>query len=110
MFVSGSAPLSPEVHSTFEARTGHAILERYGMTETGMITSNPYDGARRAGTVGFPLSGVDLRIADLETGAELAQGGIGSIEVRGPNVFKGYWRMPDKTREEFRDDGFFCYR
>jgi malonyl-CoA/methylmalonyl-CoA synthetase len=107
LFVSGSAPLSPEVHSTFEARTGHAILERYGMTETGMITSNPYDGARRAGTVGFPLSGVDLRIADLETGAELAQGGIGSIEVRGPNVFKGYWRMPDKTREEFRDDGFF---
>lgn len=107
LFVSGSAPLSPEVHGQFEARTGHAILERYGMTETGMNTSNPYDGARRAGTVGFPLPGVDLRIADLETGAELAQGGIGSIDVRGPNVFKGYWRMPDKTREEFRDDGFF---
>jgi len=107
LFISGSAPLSPEVHGEFEMRTGHAILERYGMTETGMNTSNPYKGARRAGTVGFPLPCVDLRITDLETGIELAQGGIGSIEVRGPNVFKGYWRMPEKTAEEFRDDGFF---
>ncbi len=107
VFISGSAPLSPEVHSDFEARTGHAILERYGMTETGMNTSNPYDGARRAGTVGFPLPGVELRITDPETGGELKQGEIGSIEVRGPNVFEGYWRKPEKTLEDFRDDGFF---
>jgi malonyl-CoA/methylmalonyl-CoA synthetase len=107
LFISGSAPLSPELHGEFERRTGHAILERYGMTETGMNTSNPYDGARRAGTVGFPLPGVELRIADPETGEELKQGEIGSIEVRGPNVFEGYWRKPEKTREEFRDDGYF---
>ena len=107
IFISGSAPLSPEVHSEFEARTGQAILERYGMTETGMNTSNPYEGARRAGTVGLPLPGVELRIADPETGNELEQGEIGSIEVRGPNVFGGYWRLPEKTRTEFRDDGFF---
>jgi malonyl-CoA/methylmalonyl-CoA synthetase len=107
LFVSGSAPLSPEVHKAFEERTGHAILERYGMTETGMNTSNPYDGVRRAGTVGFPLPGVELRIADPETGEVLPQGDVGVIEVRGPNVFKGYWRMPDKTKEEFRSDGFF---
>ncbi len=107
LFISGSAPLSPDVHSEFEKRTGHTILERYGMTETGMNTSNPYDGARRAGTVGFPLPGVEIHIADPETGIELEQGEIGSIEVRGPNVFSGYWRMPEKTREEFREDGFF---
>ncbi|HXZ16159.1 MAG TPA: AMP-binding protein, partial [Roseiarcus sp.] len=88
-------------------RTGHAILERYGMTETGMITSNPYDGERRAGTVGFPLPGVSVRIAEPETGASVESGGIGVIEVKGPNVFKGYWRMPDKTAEEFRADGYF---
>lgn len=107
LFISGSAPLSPEVHAEFERRTGHAILERYGMTETGMNTSNPYDGARRAGTVGFPLPGIELRIADPESGNELKQGEIGSIEVRGPNVFEGYWRKPQKTLEEFRDDGYF---
>jgi malonyl-CoA/methylmalonyl-CoA synthetase len=107
LFISGSAPLSPEVHGEFEARTGHAILERYGMTETGMNTSNPYDGARRPGTVGFALPGVEVCIADPETGTELEQGEIGSIELRGPNVFKGYWRMPEKTNEEFREDGFF---
>jgi len=107
LFVSGSAPLSGETHRAFEARTGHAILERYGMTETNMNTSNPYEGARRAGTVGFPLPGVALRIADPESGAPLAQGEVGMIEVRGPNVFKGYWRMPEKTAAEFRDDGFF---
>ena len=107
LFISGSAPLSPEVHADFERRTGHAILERYGMTETGMNTSNPYDGARHAGTVGFPLPGIELRIANPETGEELGQGDIGSIEVRGPNVFEGYWRKPEKTREEFRDDGYF---
>lgn len=107
VFISGSAPLSPELHREFEARTGHAILERYGMTETGMNTSNPFEGARRAGTVGFPLPGVELRIADPETGEELPQGEVGVIEVKGPNVFKGYWGMPEKTAEEFRSDGFF---
>ena len=107
LFVSGSAPLSAETHKDFEARTGHAILERYGMTETNMNTSNPYDGARRAGTVGFPLPGVEVRIADRESGAALAPGEVGMIEVHGPNVFKGYWRMPEKTAAEFRDDGFF---
>ncbi|MBV9076430.1 MAG: malonyl-CoA synthase, partial [Methylobacteriaceae bacterium] len=107
LFVSGSAPLLAETHREWEARTGHRILERYGMTETGMNTSNPYDGERIAGTVGFPLPDVELRVTDPETGAELPQGEIGMIEVRGPNVFKGYWRMPDKTAAEFRADGFF---
>ncbi|MEM8839535.1 MAG: malonyl-CoA synthase [Pseudomonadota bacterium] len=107
LFVSGSAPLLAETHVSFEARTGHRILERYGMTETNMNTSNPYDAERRAGTVGFPLPGVDLRIVDPYTGATVGQGDIGMIEVRGPNVFKGYWQMPQKTKEEFRDDGFF---
>ncbi|MDF1749100.1 MAG: AMP-binding protein, partial [Alphaproteobacteria bacterium] len=107
LFVSGSAPLLEETHIAFEERTGHRILERYGMTETNMNTSNPYDGERRAGTVGFPLPGVDLRVADAETGKILSQGEVGVIEVRGPNVFKGYWNMPEKTAEEFRADGFF---
>jgi malonyl-CoA/methylmalonyl-CoA synthetase len=107
LFTSGSAPLLAETHREFAARTGHAILERYGMTETGMNTSNPYEGERLAGTVGFPLPGVDLRVADAETGRPLARGEIGVLEVRGPNVFKGYWRMPEKTEAEFRPDGFF---
>lgn len=107
LFVSGSAPLLAETHAAFEQRTGHRILERYGMTETNMNTSNPYDGDRRAGTVGFPLPGVSLRVCDPETGAGIPDGGIGVLEVKGPNVFKGYWRMPEKTEEEFRDDGFF---
>ena len=107
LFVSGSAPLLAETHVAFEARTGHRILERYGMTETNMNTSNPYDGDRRAGTVGPPLPGVEVIVADSATGALLPAGETGSVEVRGPNVFKGYWRMPDKTREEFRDSGFF---
>ncbi len=107
LFTSGSAPLLAETHDEFRARTGHAILERYGMTETNMSASNPYDGERIAGTVGFPLPGVELRIADADTGRLLAQGEIGVIEVRGPNVFPGYWRMPEKTRAEFRPDGFF---
>jgi malonyl-CoA/methylmalonyl-CoA synthetase len=107
LFVSGSAPLLAETHDEFRAKTGHAILERYGMTETSMNTSNPYDGDRIAGTVGFPLPGVELRIADPESGAVLKQGEIGVIEVRGPNVFPGYWRMPEKTQAEFRADGFF---
>jgi malonyl-CoA/methylmalonyl-CoA synthetase len=107
LFTSGSAPLLAETHVAFQAKTGHAILERYGMTETNMNTSNPYDGERIAGTVGFPLPGVELRIADPDSGRALAQGEIGGIEVRGPNVFAGYWRMPDKTKAEFRPDGFF---
>ncbi|MDT2084764.1 MAG: malonyl-CoA synthase [Planktomarina sp.] len=107
LFVSGSAPLLSETHRTFETRTGHRILERYGMTETTMNTSNPYDGERRAGTVGFPLPGVEARVTDEKTGAILKSNEIGILEVRGPNVFKGYWRMPEKTKTEFRDDGFF---
>jgi malonyl-CoA/methylmalonyl-CoA synthetase len=107
LFTSGSAPLLAETHDEFRAKTGHAILERYGMTETNMNTSNPYDGDRIAGTVGFPLPGVDVRIAEADSGKVLPQGEIGVIEVRGPNVFPGYWRMPDKTKAEFRADGFF---
>lgn len=106
LFVSGSAPLLAETHRAFAERTGKAILERYGMTETGMNTSNPYDGERIAGTVGFPLPGVDIRVTDPETGAVLGADAIGMIEVKGPNVFKGYWRMPEKTASEFHD-GFF---
>jgi malonyl-CoA/methylmalonyl-CoA synthetase len=107
LFVSGSAPLLEETHRAWQARTGHGILERYGMTETSMITSNPYDGERRPGTVGMPLPGVEVIVTDPETGAELPRGEIGMIEVRGPNVFKGYWRMPEKTAEELRPSGFF---
>jgi len=107
LFVSGSAPLLAETHKHFTARTGHNILERYGMTETNMNTSNPYDAERRAGTVGFPLPGVDLKITDPQTGASVEDGEVGQIEVRGPNVFKGYWQMPEKTAEELREDGFF---
>lgn len=107
LFISGSAPLLAETHIQFERATGKRILERYGMTETNMNTSNPYEGERRAGTVGFPLPGTSLRIADPETGRELGQGEIGVIEVKGKNVFSGYWKMPEKTAEEFRTDGFF---
>ena len=107
LFVSGSAPLLAETHDRWRDVTGHAILERYGMTETNMNTSNPYDGDRRAGTVGFPLPGVEVIVTDPATGAPLPQGEIGVLEVRGPNVFAGYWKMPDKTAEELRDNGFF---
>jgi len=107
LFVSGSAPLLPDTHEKFAARTGHRILERYGMTETGMNTSNPHDGERRAGTVGPPLPGVEVRVTEPATGRTLAPGDIGQVEVRGPNVFKGYWKMPEKTATEFREDGFF---
>ena len=107
LFVSGSAPLLAESHRQFSARTGHAILERYGMTETNMNTSNPYDGERRPGTVGFPLPGVELKITDPEQGTMMPQGEVGQIELRGPNVFKGYWQMPEKTATELRPDGFF---
>ena len=107
LFISGSAPLLAETHIQFESRTGHRILERYGMTETNMNTSNPYYGERRAGTVGMALPGVDIKITNPDTGKKLADGEIGQIEVRGPNVFAGYWNMPKKTREELREDGFF---
>lgn len=107
LFISGSAPLLAETHVEFEARTGHKILERYGMTETGMITSNPYQGGERlAGTVGYPLPDVSVRIAG-EGGKALPAGEVGVLEVKGPNVFKGYWNNPEKTAEEFRADGYF---
>src|SRR3984885_16346379 len=107
LFVSGSAPLLADTHREWSARTGYAILERYGMTETNMNTSNPYDGDRVPGAVGRALPGVSVRVTDPETGKEIARDTIGMIEVKGPNVFKGYWRMPEKTKAEFRDDGFF---
>ena len=107
LFVSGSAPLLSETHREWQDKTGHAVLERYGMTETGMNTSNPYDGDRVAGTVGFPLTDVELRVVDPEWGRPLGPNEIGMIEVKGPNVFKAYWRMPEKTAAEFRADGFF---
>ena len=116
LFVSGSAPLLAETHDEFKARTGHAIVERYGMTETGMITSNPYapDG-RIAGSVGYALPGVGVRVAEPQDGSEgkdanvkvVGAGEVGVIEVKGPNVFKGYWRNPEKTKAEFRSDGYF---
>jgi malonyl-CoA/methylmalonyl-CoA synthetase len=109
LFIAGSAPLLIETFADWQRRTGHTILERYGMSETVMLTSNPYlasDGARRGGTVGRPLPGVRLRVVD-EQGQPVAVGDIGGIEVAGPNVFKGYWRMPEKTAEEFSADGFF---
>jgi malonyl-CoA/methylmalonyl-CoA synthetase len=107
LFVSGSAPLLPETHKSWLRRTGHSILERYGMTETNMITSNPYDGERVPGSVGVPLRDIEVRVTDPETGRPHAAGEIGVIEVKGPNVFAGYWRNPEKTRTEFRKDGFF---
>ncbi len=114
LFISGSAPLLVETFNTWKLRTGHTILERYGMSETIMLTSNPCEAdlrhggfaERRGGTVGFPLPGVDLRVVD-ETEHVLTAGATGAIQVRGPNVFKGYWRMPEKTAEEFTADGFF---
>ena len=109
LFVAGSAPLLMETFTQWQQLTGHTILERYGMSETAMLTSNPYlarDGDRRGGTVGFPLPGVQLRVQD-DTGRNLPTGDIGAIQVRGPNVFQGYWRMPEKTKEEFTADGFF---
>jgi malonyl-CoA/methylmalonyl-CoA synthetase len=105
LFISGSAPLTPETFRAFEARTGHRILERYGMSEAGMIASNPLEGERIAGTVGYALPGVEIRVT--EGGRALPAGAAGVVEVRGPNVFKGYWRNPEKTAEEFRDGGWF---
>jgi malonyl-CoA/methylmalonyl-CoA synthetase len=106
LFVSGSAPLLTKTFNEFRARTGHAILERYGMTETGMNTANPLDGERIPGTVGPPLPGVSVRIVDADA-HPCEPGVVGNIEVKGPNVFRGYWRMPEKTREEFSADGYF---
>ncbi len=106
LFVAGSAPLLIETFNEWQTRTGHTILERYGMSETAMLTSNPYAGERRGGTVGFALPGVTLRVQD-DDGKSLGTDEIGGIQVKGPNVFKGYWRMPEKTKEEFTTDGFF---
>ncbi len=106
LFVAGSAPLLIETFNVWKEKTGHTILERYGMSETAMLTSNPYQGERRGGTVGFALPGVSLRVQG-DDGKPLATDEIGGIEVKGPNVFKGYWRMLDKTKEEFTADGFF---
>ena len=109
LFVSGSAPMLVDTHQQWQARTGHTILERYGMSETVMLTSNPgraSDGERKVGTVGQPLPGVQLRVRD-DAGKDLPQGETGGIEVRGPNVFQGYWQMPEKTAQEFTADGFF---
>ncbi|HIP24181.1 MAG TPA: malonyl-CoA synthase, partial [Rhodobacteraceae bacterium] len=100
LFISGSAPLLASTHQNWHSRTGHTILERYGMTETNMNTSNPYNGDRRAGTVGLPLAGVELRL-------DAPEGEVGGIEVRGNNLFSGYWNMPEKTAEELRPDGWF---
>ena len=105
LFISGSAPLLAETHTAFDTRTGHRILERYGMTETNMITSNPYVGDRLAGTVGYPIPGTEVQIT--QDGTPVAMGKVGMIEVRGDNVFQGYWNMPDKTAEDLRDSGFF---
>ncbi len=107
LFVSGSAPLPPAVHQAWEARTGQAILERYGMTETGMNASNPYDGPRLAGAVGPPAPGVGLRIVEEDTGEPIGGGSVGLVQVRGPNLFSGYWRNPAKTHEAFAEDGWF---
>ncbi len=109
LFVAGSAPLLIETFNEFRERTGHTILERYGMSETCMLTSNPYDakvGERRGGTVGFPLPQVQVRVSD-DKGGQCPVGEIGGIEVKGPNVFGGYWRMPEKNKEEFTADGWF---
>ena len=106
LFISGSAPLLSETHIEFEKRTGKKILERYGMTETNMNISNPYDGSRKAGTVGIPLPGIEIRIVN-EEGNEVKVGQIGTIELKGENIFKGYWGMEEKTKESFKDDGFF---
>jgi malonyl-CoA/methylmalonyl-CoA synthetase len=108
LFISGSAPLLAETHQEFEQRTGQRILERYGMTEAGMITSNPYaNDGRIAGSVGYALPDVELRIATTDDGHILPAGEVGVLEIRGPNLFKGYWRNPEKTKEEFRKDGYF---
>jgi malonyl-CoA/methylmalonyl-CoA synthetase len=106
IFISGSAPLLPATFDAFQTRSGRRILERYGMTETGMITSNPLDGERRSGSVGQALPGVSIRVTD-DSGKPCAAGSVGDIEVKGPNVFPGYWRMPERNADEFTPDGYF---
>jgi malonyl-CoA/methylmalonyl-CoA synthetase len=106
LFVSGSAPLLADTFAQFAQRSGHQILERYGMSETAMLTSNPYIGERKPGTVGPALTGVSVRVVNAE-GVSCASGEVGEIQVKGPNVFKGYWQMPEKTAEEFTDDAYF---
>lgn len=106
LYISGSAPLLAETHREFAGRTGHDILERYGMTETSMLSSNPLDGERRPGSVGLPLPGVAIRVVDAQD-RPVPDGNIGEIQVNGPNVFKGYWDLPDKSAQEFTDDGYF---
>ena len=106
LFISGSAPLLEETFNEFNQRTNHQILERYGMTETNMNTSNPLKGDRKPGTVGLPLEDVQVRVVDEENNV-LSQGEIGNLQIKGPNVFKGYWEMPEKTKEDFSKDGFF---
>ncbi len=106
LFTSGSAPLSAADHEAFTARTGHRIVERYGMTETMILTSNPYDGDRVQGTVGYPLAGVELRVTS-EAGSPAAPGEVGTVEIRGDGVFLGYWQLPEKTADSYRDDGWF---
>jgi malonyl-CoA/methylmalonyl-CoA synthetase len=108
LYVSGSAPLSPQAFDEFEQRFGERILERYGMTETIMNLTNPYEGERRPGTVGRPFPGQEARVVDVETREPLAEGEIGEIEVRGPNVFPGYWNSPDATEESFDAEGWFA--
>lgn len=107
LFISGSAPMLPQTHEAWQKATGKMILERYGMTECSMIASNPYDGRRKPNSVGFPLEGIEVRITDTQTKAPLPQGEIGMIEIRGPNLFDGYFNKPDKTAEDMREDGFF---
>ncbi len=106
LFISGSAPLLMETFEEFKKRSGHTILERYGMTEGGMFSSNPYNGERRGGTVGFPLPGMSIRVVD-NSGHPVDSGRVGAIQLKGENVFRGYWQMPEKTKEEFTEDGFF---
>ena len=107
LFISGSAPLLPETHHEWRRRTGHEILERYGMTEANMMTSIPYHGPRKPGTVGLPLAGVELRIRESGTAREVQEGEAGMLEIKSPGLFSGYWRMPEKTKSEFTDDGYF---
>ena len=107
LFISGSAPMLAETHIEFEQRTGLKVLERYGMTETNMNTSNPYAGERISGSVGLPLPGVSARVMNMDTNAVCDAEEVGMLQVKGDNVFAGYWQMPEKTREEFTDDGFF---
>ncbi len=107
LFISGSAPLLAQTHNEWSNKTGHAILERYGMTEANMVTSNPYEGIRKAGTIGIPLENIKVRIVSEETNEEVVEGQVGSLEIKGPNLFTGYWQNPEKTASDFRDDGYF---